>query len=115
MPVAQPTCLPFALGGGGGESSGLPVPAQGLSAIVWNKGSGYKVTVRTSHCLSEARCRGLARTGKRVGLSNRTVWLKRRAAGPQLSWSKGRYLIRLRTNLPLWWAERIAEHTKLVL
>jgi hypothetical protein len=120
-PVAQAVCLPLALEQTARMVTNEP-PRSSLLAQVWYKGSGYTINVTTTRCVSASRCRAAAQQGQGVTIANgRQVWVSPLLSpfndvrhGVALTWSSGRILVRLATNLPIWWAERVTEHVKIV-
>jgi hypothetical protein len=115
-PFAQAVCLPFAFQSAG-ISSNEP-PRNNLISTIFYRGSGYAITIKTMSCASAKQCHRSVRQGRSVTLRGGSrVWvgrLKTRTPQVMVSWSSGDIAVRLVTNLPVWWAERVAEHVKIL-
>lgn len=82
------------------------------------RGSGYVVVVTTIRCVNMVQCNQTAHRGQKVTLAHgKHVWV---SAGPaknakqRIMWIQQGLLIRVASDLPVWWVERLAEHVAII-
>ena len=92
-------------------------PDQVLSWLQY-RGSGHRVIVTTIRCVNVARCSQIVDSGQRVTLAHgRHVGVSvgpMKGARQRVMWIQQGLLIRIASDLPVWWVERLAEHVAII-